>query len=135
MRRSLFLAMSVLLVAACSDDPTEPDVSHRGTYQLQSVNGEAVPVSFEEGEETITVSEGSLNLDADGTFDIEIEMSFTVGDVTTPETVSLSGDYTRTGNTLTFDHDDDGFQTATVSGDVVTTAGGGGEVIVFERQD
>lgn len=138
MRR--FLSLSLLLVlpmfVACDDDPSSPDdTSHVGVYQLVSVDGEEVPFTFEEEGETITVLEGAITLNANGSFTWAAELEITVGEETTTETDGLAGTYTRSGNTVTFEHggEDVGFETATLSGDVLTTTGGGDEVLVFEK--
>ncbi|HEX2166209.1 MAG TPA: hypothetical protein VHG09_03125 [Longimicrobiales bacterium] len=134
MRRLVALALILPILAACDDDPTEPDNSHVGTYTLVSVDGETVPVAIDEGDGVLTISDGTVTLNANGTFAIDIDISFTEGEQTTPEDLALTGTYTRSGNTVTFSgHDDEGFETATISGDVLTTTGGGDEVIVFER--
>ncbi|MEX2582344.1 MAG: hypothetical protein WD766_03675 [Gemmatimonadota bacterium] len=137
MRRSLALALVLLLpmLVACDGDPAGPDTSHVGVYQLTSVNGMAVPLSFPDDGAIVTVVEGSLTLGGSGTFSLEIDLEITEDGQTADETVNVSGSYTKSGNTLTFDHadEDGGFATATLSGDVLTTTGGDGEVIVFEK--
>ena len=136
MKGLLAVLLLVPVLAACDDDSTSPDVSHVGVYQLQTVDGDGVPASFEEDGGTFTVLEGSISLGANGAFSFEAESEWTEAGVTTGETHTLSGTYTRTGNTLTIVHDggvDSGFETATLSGDVLTTTGGGDEVLVFEK--
>jgi hypothetical protein len=137
MRRTLSALLLLPMFIACDDDPADPgeDTSHVGVYHIQTVDGEAVPFTFEEGDETITIVDSSVTLNANGTFSTSTELDITVGDETTTETDGLSGTYTRSGNTVTFDHDagDVGFQNATISGDVLTTAGGGDEVLVYEK--
>lgn len=136
MKRLFTLLLLLPLLAACDDDSTGPDTSHVGTYELQSVGGEAVPASFEDEGGIFTVLDGSITLAAGGTFSFEAESEWTEGGVTTPETHALSGTYTRNGNNITFVHAggaDSGFQTATLSGDVLTTQGGDDEALVFEK--
>lgn len=137
MRRSLFALLLLPMFLACDEDTVGPetDNSHVGVYQLQSVNGDDVPVSIEEDGGIFTMLGASVTLNANGTFSMAAQMQFTIDGETTPQNDALSGTYTRAGNTVTFEHggDDVGFETATLSGDVLTTAGGGDEVLVFEK--
>jgi len=137
MRRLVALALLLPMLAACSDDPTATvNASHVGTYQLQTVDGEELPVQIDEEGGFLTISGGAATLNANGTFSIAIAMSFTEGEETTSESFTLTGDWSSSGNTVNFDHADggeEGFQTATISGDVLTTLGGGDEVIVFKK--
>lgn len=135
--RRFILPVLLLLpmLTACEEDAAGPDTSHVGVYQLQTVNGEEVPVSFEEDGGIFTIVEATATLNENETFTMTAELEITAGAVTVTDTDVFAGTYTRAGNTLTFDHDreDEGFNTATISGDVLTTTGGGGEVLVFEK--
>lgn len=135
MKRFLAAFLLLPLLAACGDDPLSPDISHVGVYQLQTVDGEELPVSFEEDGGVFTINSGSITLNANGTFAMTAQLEFTEEGETTSETTSLSGSYARSGANVTFTHDgeEEGFETAIISGDVLTTTGGGGEVLVFEK--
>jgi hypothetical protein len=135
MMRVIALLLLVPMFAACDEESTGPDTSHVGVYQLQTVNGQQVPVSFEEEGGVFTVTGATLRLNADGTFSMMAEFSTTVEGDTTNETDTLTGTYTRSGNTVTFVHsgEDEGFETGTLSGDLLTTSGGGDEALVFEK--
>lgn len=82
-----------------------------------------------------TITGASPTLAQAGTFSMTAQMTFTIGGQTTPLSETLVGTYTRSGNTINFTHsgEDVGFTTATLSGDVLTTTGGGDEVLVFEK--
>ncbi len=114
MRRFLILTMAVLaggLLPACGDDPTGPE-SVAGTYILQTINGEALPVTVQ----TDVVSAGSLQLNSAGTF----TLSFTIDG--RPD--SESGTFTVDGSTVTLvdegDVDEGDSITGTVSGNTIT---------------
>lgn len=135
MKRFLAILLLLPMLVACEEDPAGVDASHAGSYQLQTVNGVEVPVSFPEDGGVFTIAGGTLTLSANGTFSMSAQLEFTEEGETTSETFSLTGSYTSAGNTVTFTHNeaDGGFQTATISGDRLTTTGGDGEVLVFEK--
>jgi hypothetical protein len=135
MKRLLSLLLLLPVLAACEEDPAGPGNAHVGVYTLESINGDEVPASFEEDGGVFTIIGATLTLNANGSFAMNAEMEFTIDDETTEESNSIVGTYTRSGNTLTFTHsgEDEGFDTATLSGDVLTTSGGGDEVLVFEK--
>lgn len=130
---SIFFLLATLV--ACEEDPSGVDNAHVGVYQLTTINGQPVPVSFSEDGGVITIVGASITLNADDTFSVAAQLRFTFGGQTQNETHALSGTYTKSGNTVTFDHEgeDEGFETATINGNVLTTRGGGDEVLVFQK--
>lgn len=136
MMRSLGILLLLPMLFACDDSTApEPDTSHLGVYVLHTVDGQSIPVSFDEDGGTFTVVEGSMTLSANGTFAFAAELEFTFEGTTETENESLTGTFTRSANTVTFVHAgvDAGFETATLSGGLLTTSGGGGEVLVFKK--
>ncbi len=113
MRRFLMLATAVLaggLLTACGDDPTGPE-SVAGTYILQTINGEELPVDFE----GVVVSAGSIRLTSDGFY----VLSLTMGPI------NETGTFWVDGSTVNFVHQAggfvEGFFTGTISGNTLTT--------------
>ncbi len=117
MRRLLILTTALLaggLLPACGDDDdiTGPE-SVAGTYFLQTVNGEALPVNFEGGQLTA----GSIRLNSDGTY-------FTSLTTDLLGTTTETGTFTVNGSTINFVEegavDEGDLFTGTVSGDTLT---------------
>lgn len=104
MRVRLLSALSVtfVLLSACDGDVTSPD-RHKGTYDLETVNGFGLPfLKVETSSERIEVVSGSLSLGTDGTYHGEIvERRLSA---TSTEFVSAfsNGTFSAAGNQLTF---------------------------------
>jgi hypothetical protein len=102
MRRFLLTvaaAATTLTGAACSDstgvsgDPT-------GSYELQTINGQSLPVSLSVGSQ---IEGGVLDLNSDGTFVDIIEVRIS-GSAQTDEEV-FTGSWERDGSTIQLDYD------------------------------
>jgi hypothetical protein len=100
----LSTAASILVLGsvACGSDggitPPDDDSSIDGTYQLQAVQGTAVPVSFQTAAGIVTFTGGSVTLGPGRTW--EVTLNFT--DDGQPEVERKSGVYDANGPTLTF---------------------------------
>jgi hypothetical protein len=84
------------LLAAC-DDGLGPDSSEVGSYELVSVNGNALPTAFF----SVEVVSASVTLDADGSYRTRstVRGKDSLG-ATVTQTESETGTYTRTGNVV-----------------------------------
>lgn len=75
------LAVAVALpLSACGDrDPTDPTAAVSGSYSLRTINGETLPVIFDQsGANTAEILDGSITLHAAGTFADSITYRFTI---------------------------------------------------------
>jgi len=116
---SLLLAFAAATAAACSsndDGPSGPDGSLIGSYDLQQVDGDAPPVTiFDDDVQTedgrvvrlrIAVTNGSLELDDNEEFAGNLDLRLTVQGESQNESLAISGEYSRSGNTISFESDD-----------------------------
>lgn len=137
MRRSLTaLAVALMLpLNACGDDddPTGPDVEASGTYELSTVNGEALPFTLaQEGADMLEVIDGLIELHADGTFTDSTTFLRTVGGTETTEAEVFSGSYSQTGNALRFAPSGGGAYSMSVTADALTQTAG--EFVLIYRK-
>jgi Lipocalin-like domain len=86
-----------LALAACSDS-TGPGAGLTGTYNLRTVNGQALPAVVSD---ISTLTAGHVTLNGDGTFSASHTGRQTLNGATTTTTHDISGTYTRSGNDLT----------------------------------
>jgi hypothetical protein len=105
MRRLTFVVSVFLLVACGGDGGTGPggEGSVVGTYNLQTVNGTAPPVTIIQiGTYRAEVTGGNFAVNANNTF--SATHSYRETDVGTSNEFSetCTGTYTRTGNSLSF---------------------------------
>jgi len=106
-RRASGFALVLLLTAsfACGGDDggtTGPDDSHVGTFALGSINGQDLPFSLTDGDATITVTRGTIALNADRTFRDEFAYTVQQGASTESLTETAQGTYVRDGTNITF---------------------------------
>jgi hypothetical protein len=103
MRRFLLTTAAVattLMGAACTDSiGLGGDVT--GTYELQTINGESLPVFTESGR---TIEAGELQLESDGTFFDIIQYRVTGSSLI--QTDEFTGTWDREGDEIILDYDD-----------------------------
>jgi hypothetical protein len=103
MRRFLLTTAAVattLMGAACTDSiGLGGDVT--GTYELQTVNGESLPVFTESGR---TIEAGELQLESDGRFFDIIQYRVTGSSLI--QTDEFTGTWDREGDEIILDYDD-----------------------------
>jgi hypothetical protein len=100
-------ALAMLLTAsfACGGDDdgtTGPDNSHVGTFALSSINGQTLPFSLTDGTATITITSGSVALNADLSFRDVFAYTVQQGTSTESLTDTALGTYVRNGSDITF---------------------------------
>lgn len=105
MRARLGLLAMFAIAAACgggSDNPAGPDVSHVGSYTLQSVSGRSLPVVLIEiGDDKLEVTAATLTLTANNAVRHDVTFRETLDGVVQPlENVSCPGTYQRNGSTI-----------------------------------
>ena len=131
MRRLIPLAIAAVLLVGCKDAFTPSGVS--GTYNLRTVNGEALPYSETEFGTTFTYTAGSIVLRADGTYTMSASVSWSDGEDSGTMTLTTSGTFTLTEpNTITMTDSDGDSSAATLDGGRITVTGDG-YTYVFEK--
>ena len=129
-----WIAVAILVaVGACgSDDSTSPTLSANGTWNLQSINGSALPVTIGSGSQAVTVIASTLTISSNGNYN-EVVTLRPVG-ATTNTTFTEIGTWSFTNGVVTFNDQTDVITyTGTVSGNTLTE-NTGGFVSVYTRQ-
>ena len=124
MRKLLVLCLALFLpLAACGDDDgVGPGADVVGTFNLQTINGAALPaVVLQIGADRIEITSGSIALNENRTFSAALTFRETVGGVVTTETETDSGTYTVSGNTVQLTAANGTVATATISGNTLTS--------------
>ena len=117
---SLVLAGVTATVTACGsndDGPSSPDGSAIvGSYALQQVDGRSPPVTiFDDDVQTedgrsvrlrIAVTNGSFEIDDDEEFSGNLALRVTVQGQSQGESLPIRGEYSRSGNTISFESSD-----------------------------
>jgi hypothetical protein len=119
-------AITAVCALACGDSnsvPTGADLA--GTYDLQTVDGQAVPYNLpiEEGVDSVVLTSATLQLTTSTwLFTPTVHVVSGAGSTTLQNTAG--GTYTQSGSTLTFLNPDDGSTTlVTVSGSTLSVTG------------
>jgi len=126
MRRLLPFILS-LAVACGSDSSTQPNAtpaSLAGTWNLQTINGAALPFTLLQTPKTELLSD-VVTAVAAGTYTELSQVRTTLNGQVTVSTESDGGTYTITGNTVTIRSTDGSTALGTVNGNLFTIAAGG----------
>jgi hypothetical protein len=100
--KAIFAVFGVVLVAACNE-PTVVNGDASGTYTLAAVNGSPLPFNLDAtATDTLTLTSGTIVINADGTFVETLSADVTQAGVKTTETNVCPGNYVQSGNTFTF---------------------------------
>ena len=94
---SVATAATTLAVAACGDLTGVSD-ELVGTYQLRTIDGQALPVTFVSTSGSITYFAGELVLDGDGMFDRSYQTS-----ISGPPNIHVFGTWERIGSAIRFE--------------------------------
>ncbi|MEX1187286.1 MAG: hypothetical protein WEA80_11910 [Gemmatimonadaceae bacterium] len=126
-------AIAVLgLVAACGGDGdgiNEP-ASIAGTYNLQTLDGQSLPVVvFDEPGFRLEIVSGNFVLAASRTFTTSVVFRITEDNAVTTESESFNGTYTVTGSTVNFTYSDGDTDSATLAGNTLTFTDGGSTAV------
>jgi hypothetical protein len=130
-RRSLAIAFATTAaLAACSGaSSTAPTVF--GTYALQTINGQSLPISHFENMITVTLVSGTLVLGSDQKYTAAFNSLGTIGVTTTPSTDRSNGIFSISGSTITF-VTDGVTEVGTINGNTVSLTSGG-DAYVWKR--
>jgi hypothetical protein len=102
--------VAVLIVAgiaaggawACSGDSTSPS-SIAGTYNLQTIDGQSLPVIvLEVGTDTVEITAGFMRLVSDQTFSESVSFRIADGAIVTTDVETTTGSWTVSGSAITF---------------------------------
>ncbi len=102
--------ISVLIVSgiaaggtwACGGDSTSPS-SIAGTYNLQTIDGQSLPVViFEVGTDKVEVTAGFMLLNSDQTYSESVSFRITDGAIVTTDVEATTGSWTLSGSAITF---------------------------------
>lgn len=109
---SLMIAFSVLAACGGGDSSGGGDVTGPGpgpvvpvnlSFNLQQVNGQGLPATFQPTDGKLVISSGTMLLRADKTFSESMIYTFTpTGGATQPDTAITTGTYAQTGSDLVF---------------------------------
>lgn len=125
--RKTFLAL-LALTLACSGDSTGPtEASVAGTWNLQSVNGTALPfVIAQTGTNKTEITADVLTVTSSGSFTEITTVRTTLNGTATTQTVPDAGSYVLNGNNVTFQFQSDGsVGSGTISGNTLTVSQAG----------
>lgn len=130
------LAAAVAVTAACGgDSSTGPAANVAGTYLLQTVNSNALPITvYQDSTQKIEVLSDKYTLATAGTYTNQTVVRTTQGGTASSDTLSYDGTYKQSGNsvTLTDSADPTDQVTGIVSGSTFTVTVQG-VVLVYTR--
>ena len=134
LRRCLPALLVTFVLLSCSDS-TDSEPGAAGTWQLQTVNGQALPFTLETGVGfKLELTGESMTLLETGSVSMMTMFRVTDAGVVSTESIPDSGSYTVNGSTITFTFSSDGSTPqATVTGDTMTL-GDIGLTFVYRRE-
>jgi hypothetical protein len=133
--RNLALA-ALILAASCGGDSTAPTtVSVAGTWNLQTINGTALPYVLEQtGADKTEITSDVFNVASTGSFTQTTTVRFTQNGAVTTQSVADAGSYTVSGTAVNFTFNSDGSTgTGSLSGNTLTVTSSG-FAFVYKKQ-
>jgi hypothetical protein len=124
--RRLWVLAAAMTLAACGSDSVGPTGSIVGEYDLQRINGAALPVVIGTG---ISLDSDVLTLNADGSYSDVAQLS---DGTVVPE----QGFYDESNGFITFSPTNAGLSqySGSISGSILTTTFADGTVEVYQRR-
>ena len=135
MRRLLLAFVSIALIACGGSDSTGPVASAEGTWNLQTLNGATLPVTYFTNPSTGDKSEilsDQFVFNADGSFTEAFTIRDTQGTTVTTTPGTDSGTWSQSGNQISVVTSSGPF-TATINNDTITISAAVG-ALVYARQ-
>jgi len=129
-------ALATLTLGACSDTAASGDADAAvGTYTLVTIDGQPLPVVVDQsGADMLEITQGTVVLDADRTFDDSTVLRTTLAGVVSTETDAASGNWTLSGRTVAFTpNDQSGPYEMTWDGNNQLTQDFSGLILVYQR--
>jgi hypothetical protein len=134
--RRVVSCMLLIVAAACGgDSPTQPTASVVGTWNLQTVNGSALPYLVPETDTVkVELLSDVLTVAANGTFTEMTQLRATQNGQASTESIPDGGSYALNGTAVTFTFDsDESTGTGSLSGNTLTVAAEG-FALVYKKQ-
>lgn len=126
-------ALLGLAAAACGGDGINEPASIAGTYNLQTIDGQAPPVVvYEDAAAKVEIVSGNFVLSANGSFTTNVTFRVTENGQVSTQSESFPGTYTVNGSTVTFAYADGDSDTATLDGNTLTFTDAG-STVVFQK--
>jgi hypothetical protein len=117
-----YLAAAALVLAVACDSSTSPEATIVGTWNLSTMNGSPLPFTvFGSGANKVEITAGVITFAQGGTYSSTMTTRSTMNGVATNSTDSETGNYTITGATVSITDPGEPTQTATMSGNTLTT--------------
>ena len=130
------LAATAVATAACGgDSSTGPSSSVAGSYALQTVNSQSLPFVIQDDVTgKVEILSDSYSVTANGAYTNQTVVRTTLNGAASTQSISSSGTYTRSGNSITLTDSSDPTDkvTATVSASAMTISVDG-FVLVYQR--
>ena len=125
--------IAAAVLVACGGDKITPPPSPTvdGAYALQSVNGQALPITFDVEGTVMQLTASSIDVHKDHTY----SYSFTLKRLSDGQSVSdgFSGSYGQSGNTITFSSDGQVMMVMSWNGSNQLTESNGGVTLIYEK--
>jgi hypothetical protein len=109
--RRLACTLLLLVAAGCGSDKSTAPKRLEGTYTMQSLGGESLPMVYYQdstGAEQAELLSGSITINADGTFSAPWSFRVTSNGQISSFEETCTGPFTRTGNSITITETDNG---------------------------
>ena len=131
-RRVIGIGLAALVTVGCSKAFTPETVA--GIWVLRHVNGTNPPFEYMDGNTTVRITSGVINLLEDQTFAFTLEVFIDDGTSTTSESQEVSGTYVLIDpDQITFTDSEDGSMFSAVLSGANITAVTDGLTLQFER--
>jgi len=99
---SLATVAALAAFAACTDNTSPNNQSAGGTYDLQTVNGNNLPYSYNTSSGTLTIDSDVYTLRSDGTYNETINETISNGVTSSPASDGEAGTWYQNGNAVVF---------------------------------
>ncbi len=124
------------LTTGCGSDATSPQDQFPGTYTLRTVNGQSLPVVYnQDASGTTYVTSDVYTFNSDGTLSELAALRFTPasGGTATTQSATYTGTWTLSGTSVTAQLSDNTSFTGTFSGGNTITVNDGGVTLVLQK--
>jgi hypothetical protein len=114
-------AALLFAVAACSDSDSTSPRTAAGVFELETVDGAALPVIIDQlADTTLEITAGTVSLDAGGSFTDRTDLRLTEGATVTTGSETAVGTWTQSGSVITFQPSGGAPYTMVLSGSTLT---------------
>jgi hypothetical protein len=102
--RAIALCVATISLVACGgDSPTSPaSASIAGTYQLKTINGSALPFTYQSGLNKIVITSDVITVAEGGTWTETGHFTLSYNGQTTDQVIADGGTWTRAGTDVSF---------------------------------